>query len=66
MQTQQMHLEPTPDSAPKDLGKQVCPHCSSELWVRVPRSFFQKIIHFKKILCFCRNCRKKFWRPDEI
>ena len=56
--------DPVPAKAIWD--QQVCPHCQSNAWVRVPRSLLQKLFHANEVLCFCRQCRQKFWRPSDL
>lgn len=44
----------------------LCPHCGQNAWVKISRSLLQRILHPNKNLCFCRNCRQRFWRPKDI
>jgi uncharacterized protein with PIN domain len=41
-----------------------CPYCNSLIWVKLHRSWWQKILYPRKNLCFCRNCRQEFWRDS--
>ena len=40
-----------------------CPYCNSLIWVKLHRKWWHKITHYRENLCFCRDCRKEFWRP---
>ena len=39
-----------------------CPHCRSLVWVKVHRSWWQRLSHPQQNLCFCRDCRQYFWQ----
>lgn len=41
--------------------KEICPHCQSDDWIRMRRSWWQKILHKHESLCFCHDCRQQFW-----
>jgi hypothetical protein len=42
--------------------KNACPHCGSLVWVRIHRSWWQKLLKPNQELHFCRECRQQFWR----
>jgi len=42
--------------------EQQCPHCGSSEWVKIRRSFWQKMLHSNESRCYCLSCRKKFWK----
>ena len=42
-----------------------CPHCRSLVWVKVHRSWWQRLLHPQQNLCFCRDCRQQFWQSAQ-
>lgn len=39
-----------------------CPHCASNRWVRLHRSWWQKLWHKHQNLCICLQCQREFWK----
>lgn len=42
--------------------KHSCPYCNSLVWVRVRRTWWQKLLHPHQNHCYCRLCRQLFWK----
>lgn len=42
-------------------SKHACPNCGSLAWIRVHRSFWQKLLYLHKKHCQCLSCYHKFW-----
>ncbi len=41
-----------------------CPHCGSLLWIKIHRSWFQRLTHPQQRLCYCRECNQEFWKQN--
>ena len=42
-------------------GNNPCPKCGHLVWVRLHRSFWQKLLHSYKKRCQCLKCHHEFW-----
>ena len=56
-----LSVSPAAHAAFREHSEQ-CPHCDSGKWVRLHRSWWQKITHKHQNLCICLHCNKEFWK----
>lgn len=62
MKTQRSSPPAQPDMSAWAQDK--CPHCNSQLAVKVHRTWWQKLLHPHENRYLCRNCQHGFWRPQ--
>lgn len=48
------------ESPPTNLNALVCPHCGSNIIVRLKRAWHQKVLNSQKHY-YCRSCKTAFW-----
>lgn len=47
-------------------SNKTCPACGHLVWVRIHRSFWQKLTHPYKGLYQCLKCHHKFWLDNQL